>query len=105
VLIDELKAVKSTEARKRGTVRYFGRIVREHKGARSATSENGGLLTSLTRQRVVGTFYEARLRKRQQLVAANINRTSVVGSGTAALKVLLDPLPGGFPKFARQVVY
>src|SRR6187397_1721698 len=67
--------------------------------------ETGGLLTSVTRQRVAGTFQAARLLNRHQLAAANISKMNVVGSGTVALTEPPNPLPGGFPKFDRQVLY
>jgi hypothetical protein len=49
-------------------------------------------------------FYEARLRKRQQLATENISSTNVAGSGTAAFVTVLEPLPPDRPKWDRRTV-
>src|SRR5687767_13630377 len=49
-------------------------------------------------------FYAVRRRRRNEPAAANISIKAPAGSGTAAIALALDPLPGGWPKWARQTV-
>jgi hypothetical protein len=62
-------------------------------------------MTSVTRQRLDGTFSATPPRRRHQPAAANISITNVAGSGAVAFALATEPLPPGSPKLVRHVSY
>ena len=71
-------------------------------------SQDGGFLVYPTRERVAGTFYTARRRRKHQPAAAIIISTKVDGSGMAAWEGEAPaeslPLPVGWPKWVRHAL-